>query len=105
MENTSGINPIEFNVLVLPDKVEEKTAGGIILPDTEVDRKRHQATEGTLIAVSPMAFNEDVFPPEMTKPAPGARVALALHSGAFMKGRDGKEYRLVKDKDIVALMG
>ena len=38
MENTSGISPIEFNVLVLPDEVQKTTQGGLHLPDMEVDR-------------------------------------------------------------------
>lgn len=104
MENESGLVPMEFNILVLPDPVEEKTAGGLILSEETIDRNKHQATRGTLIAASPMAFNDDVYPSDQPKPQAGQRVAVALHAGAFIKGMDGKEYRLVKDKDVVALI-
>lgn len=104
MQNTSGIRPIEFNVLLLPDEAEEVTKGGLVLPQSAVDRGKHAATKATIVACSPMAFNEDVFPQNMDRPAPGQRVIIAQHAGTFIKGDDGAEYRLVKDKDVVALM-
>jgi len=103
--NNSGLQPIEFNVLVLPDPVEEKTKGGLILSEDTIDRDKHRATRGTIVAVSPFAFNEDIYPPDMERPKAGQRVALALHAGAFVEGEDGEEYRMVKDKDITALIG
>ena len=57
-----------------------------------------------MVALSPMAFNEDIYPTDLPRPEPGQRVVLALHSGTFTKGKDGKEYRVVKDKDIVAMV-
>ncbi|NIP51714.1 hypothetical protein GWN42_07695, partial [candidate division KSB1 bacterium] len=33
LKNTSGIEPLEYKVLVLPDSIEKKTEGGIYLPD------------------------------------------------------------------------
>lgn len=105
MNNPSGIRPIEFNVLIKPDAVENKTAGGLYLSDETQDREKHKATRGTIVALSPMAFNEDVFPPDMEKPQPGQRVCIALHAGAFVEGMDGEQYRIVKDKDVTGLIG
>lgn len=104
MNNSSGIQPIEFNVLILPDAVSDKTEGGIFKPDTLVDQDKHRATQGTLVAMSPLAFNEDIWPSETARPEPGQRVSIALHAGHFQKGSDGVEYRLVKDKDVTALL-
>ena len=103
--NPSGINPLEFNVLIDPDKIEEKTAGGLYKPQDATEREKHQQTKGTIVALSPLAFNADIYPTDMPKPQPGQRVAIALHAGAFIKGADGKEYRMVKDKDITAMIG
>lgn len=100
--NTSGIIPMEFNVLIRPDPVEERTKGGLILSDETKDRQKHAATKGTILALSPLAFDDSVWPADAEKPKPGCRVLIAKHSGTFCEGVDGVEYRLVKDKDIVA---
>jgi co-chaperonin GroES (HSP10) len=104
MANSSGIIPLEFNVLIDPDKIEEKTAGGLYKPQDTAEREKHQQTKGTIVALSPLAFNADIYPTDMAKPQPGQRVAIALHAGAFIKGADGKEYRMVKDKDVTAMI-
>lgn len=102
--NTSGIQPAEFNVLIRPDPVEERTKGGLILSDETKDRQKHAATKGTIIALSPMAFDADVWPADQPRPEPGQRVLVAKHSGTFCEGMDAIEYRLVKDKDVVAMI-
>ena len=102
--NESGIEPIEYNVLIDQDAVETKTKGGLIKPDEILERDKHGQTRGTIIAVSPMAFSFDDWPDGVAKPQPGDKVAIAKHSGVFITGNDGKEYRVVKDKDIVAVI-
>lgn len=104
MENTSGFRPCEFNVLVLQDSTDAKTKFGLIKPDEVVEREKHGQTQGVLVALSPLAFNADIWPADMPRPEPGARVAFARHAGTFVTGVDGVEYRVVKDKDIVAVM-
>lgn len=104
MENTSGFNPVEFNVIVKQDDTEGKTKFGLIKPDEVVEREKHGQTQGVLVALSPLAFNSDIWPADMPRPEPGARVAFARHAGTFVNGLDGVEYRVVKDKDIVAVM-
>mgnify|MGYP003529486655 FL=1 len=105
MENMSGIRPVEFNVLIKQDDVAEKSKFGLIKPDEVVEREKHSQTRGVIVAVSPLAFNEDVWPQGMDRPGPGQRVAFAKHSGTFITGEDGTEYRVVKDKDVVAVIG
>lgn len=104
MQNTSGILPCEFNVVIKPDPVEERTKGGLILTADTQEREKHAATEGTIIGMSPMAFNADVWDQSTPKPEPGDRCLIARHAGTFAKGKDGEEYRIVKDKDVVALL-
>lgn len=97
------IVPLEFNVVIEQDPVEEKTKGGLLLTADAQDRGKHQATRGTIVSLSPLAFNEDIFPSWETRPEPGARVLFAQHAGMFVKD-GGKEYRIVKDRDIVAVL-
>lgn len=104
MKNESGIRPIEFNCVIAQDAISERTAGGLMKPQESLDRERFAQTKGTLIAASPMAFTYDEWPDGAQPPRPGARVIFARHSGVFVEGTDGKEYRVVKDKDIVAVM-
>lgn len=98
MTNTSGIRPINLNVLVLPDPVEEKQ-GSIVLPDEIKQKMQWAQTEGTLVALCPDAFRE-----MKSRPKPGTRVAFARHNGSNVKGKDGQEYRLLKDVDITGLL-
>lgn len=104
MENTTGLSPCEFNVIVEQDAVEEKTKGGILLPDNEIERAKHRQTLGTIRAIAPLAFNEDVWPGGVERPQIGQRIAFALHAGTFINAPDGTEYRVIKDKDVVALI-
>lgn len=102
-ENTSGLVPVEFNCVFRPDKVEEKTSGGIIIVDTQRDREQYAAVEGVLVATSQFAFDYADGWVEGTKPKPGDRIAIAKYAGTLIKGKDGEEYRIIKDKDILAV--
>lgn len=104
MSNTSGLRPIEFNVVVKQDAVEDKTAGGLMKPLELVERERHAQTRGTIIAVSDFAFNEDIYPATHVRPRPGQRCVWARHAGVLTDGSDGEEYRVIKDKDVVAII-
>lgn len=104
--NLSGLLPMEFNVVVEMDPVEEKTAGGIIILDTKKDRDKLAADEGTLIAVSPLAFTYENWPADSRKPRPGDRVLFAQYSGRLWQpqGENGPSYRILKDQEIVAII-
>lgn len=102
--NQSGIAPTEFKCLVLPMVIDEKSKGGIILPDETKDRDQYAQMEGTLIAVSPLAFTYADWPDGAMPPKPGDRVLFAKYGGIVRKGKDGKDYRLVNDKDISGVL-
>lgn len=98
--NPSGITPIEYKVLVRPRKADERTKGGIMLPETVVEKDQHASMEGEVIAVSPLAFSyEDGAP----KAEPRDTVIFARYAGINVRGNDGADYRLMNDKDIVAV--
>lgn len=97
MTNTSGITPVDMRVLVKPDPVEEKTAGGIILADTTKEREKYAGTRATLIAAGPNAFKD--WGEGSAIPA-GSRVHYAQYSGARIKGEDGQDYVIMNDADL-----
>ena len=100
--NTSGIQPVEYKVLILPDEVESKTKGGIELPDEAVDARRRALSFGTLVARSPYAFG---FEANMVPIEPGTHVLYAKYAGGEIKGpADGITYRIMNDKDIMGII-
>ncbi len=92
-------------MLIEPKSVEAKSAGGIILPDDVKDRKEFAQQEGVIVAASPLAFSyasEEAW--DGQAPKVGERVSYAKYAGALIKGKDGKEYRVVNDKDLFAVL-
>ncbi len=103
MKNESGILPVEYRVLVLPDVVKERTQGGIILPDLNKEMQQWAQVKCTLAAVGGKAF-EDFTDDERSVLIPGARIYCRKYEGINILGADGKGYRLINDKDIGALV-
>lgn len=104
--NTTGIEPTEFNVLVRMEKAKEKTVGGIILPDEKKDRDQAMLQRGTMIAASPLAFTYDSWTDcEHLRPEVGDGVLISKGAGLYIPDLDdGETYRLLKDKDICAVI-
>lgn len=102
--NPTGLKPVEFNVLIEPKAVEAKI-GSIIIPDATKDSEKFAQIEGLLIASSPHAFSY-VTDEEWGdgKPKPGDKILYAKYAGVRVKGKDGKEYVIAKDKDVCALI-
>lgn len=103
MKNESGLIPVEFYCVVALDPTETKTAGGIILPDLIKEADKLACEEGTLVAASPLAFNYDNWPEGSRKPQDGDRVIFKRFAG-LLRERGGRAYRLINDKDIVAIV-
>lgn len=98
--NASGIIPLDVKVLVCPDVVQERTAGGVFLADTTREKEKYASVKATVTAVGASAFADwDSAEP---KPAPGDRVVIAQYAGINIKGDDAAEYRLCNDEDIIA---
>lgn len=101
--NRSGITPTEFKVLIEPKAVEVKTAGGIIIPETKQEHDKYAQIEGRIIAMSHLAFTYATAAEWGDKrPKPGDAILYAKYAGVRVKGKDGREYVLVNDKDICA---
>ncbi|AEA81119.1 heat shock protein 60 family co-chaperone GroES [Candidatus Pelagibacter sp. IMCC9063] len=91
--------PLHDRVLIESLESEEKTAGGIIIPDTAKEKPQ----EGKVIAVGPGAKSEDgkAIPMDVEV---GDRVLFGKWSGTEVKV-DGKEYSIMKESDIMGVVG
>jgi chaperonin GroES len=100
--NESGIIPTGGHVLVLADTVEEKTAGGIILPESTRDKDQAAATSGTVISIGASAWADidDGHPWASV----GDHVSYARYAGVVLKGKDEVDYILLNDNDILAVL-
>ena len=91
------VKPLADRVLVEVLEAEEKTKGGIILPDTAKEEK----TEGKVIAVGAgkMLESGKVQPVEVKK---GDRVLFGKYSGDDLV-IDGVKHKIVKESEILAV--
>ena len=89
--------PLHDRVLIKVLDSEEKTVGGIIIPDTAKEKPQ----EGEVVAVGPGAKNEDgkVAPMDVKV---GDVVLFGKWSGTEVK-IDGKEYSIMKEADIMGI--
>ena len=90
--------PLHDRVVVTRIDVEDKTAGGIIIPDTA----KEKPTEGEVIAVGPGGRDESgkLIPIGVKK---GDRVLFGKWSGTEVK-IDGVEYLIMKESDIMGVI-
>jgi co-chaperonin GroES (HSP10) len=99
------IKPTTFNVVVKLDPTEKVTKGGIIVIESVKEREELANEEGTLCAVSPLAFTY-ARPEEWgdaPKPKVGDRVLIKRYQG-ILREYDGVKYRIINDQDIVAVI-
>jgi len=77
---------------------EEKTAGGIVLPDTAKEKPQ----EGRVVAVGKGRYeNGQLIPMEVKE---GDRVIFSKYAGTEVKVGD-KEYLIMRESDILAIHG
>lgn len=90
--------PLHDRVVVRRIEGDEKTAGGIIIPDTAQEKP----IEGEVVAVGPGARNErgEVQPLDVKV---GDRVLFGKWSGTEVK-IDGEEYLIMKESDIMGVI-
>lgn len=103
--NPSGWEPLGDRVLIRPDQVAAKTAGGVELPDDIADRMTMAAEAGIIVAMGAGAFkyNADKITKFVgTPPKPGDRVSMGRYSGQLHMGHDGVKYRIVDSSELGA---
>jgi chaperonin GroES len=87
------IKPLADRVLVEPAPAEEKTAAGIIIPDTAKEKPQ----KGTVVAVGPGKKDEP-----MTVKV-GDNVLYGKYAGTELT-IDGSNYLIMRESDIVAIV-
>jgi chaperonin GroES len=95
----ANLRPLGDRIVVLPADRETVTPSGIVLPDTVKEKPQ----EGTVIAVGTGKLLEsgERVPPEIEK---GARVLYSKYSGTEFK-LDDKEYLILSERDVLAVIG
>ncbi len=98
MENTSGIHPRGRAVLIAPYEPELKKSL-IQLPDEVAKRDQMINQRAIVIEVGPSCWDDEPTP----RAFPGEKVLVTKFAGYMAEGpADGKQYRLVNDRDIFA---
>jgi chaperonin GroES len=93
-----NLKPLGDRIVVEPAEREERTASGIILPETAKEKPQ----EGTVLAVGPGRRDEEGkrIPMDIKK---GDRVLYAKYAGTEVKV-DDKKLLILKESDILALV-
>ena len=89
----SKVQPLADRVLVMPAAVEEKTAGGIIIPDTAKEKPQ----KGKVVAVG------SGKPDEPMTVKKGDTILYGKYSGTEISV-DGKELLIMRESDIFAVI-
>jgi len=92
------IKPLGDRIVVKPMEAEEKTKGGIILPDTA----KEKPVEGTIVAAGPGRKSDDGKIVAMEVKV-GEKILYGKYSGTEIT-IDGEEYLIMRESDIFAIV-
>ena len=93
-----GFRPLHDRVVIRRVEAEEKTSGGIIIPDTA----REKPMEGEVVAVGPGVRSDDGKLQPLDVKA-GDRVLFGKWSGTEVK-LDGEDLIIMKESDIMGVV-
>lgn len=93
------LRPLDDRIVVKVSQKEEKSVGGIVLPDTAKEKPQ----EGEVISVGPgrVLDNGSRLAPSVKV---GDKVIFAKYSGTEVK-IDGEEYLVMRETDVLAVRG
>lgn len=89
-----AIKPLADRVLIEPAAAEEKTIGGIIIPDTA----KEKPLQGKVVATGNGTKDEEMVVKE------GDTVLYGKYAGTELE-YDGKKYLVMRQSDILAILG
>jgi chaperonin GroES len=97
-ERSMKVRPLHDRLIVKRIDEEEKTAGGIIIPDTAKEKPQ----EGKVIAVGPGKVNEDgkITPLDVKK---GDKVLFSKYAGTEIQ-LEGVEHLIIREDDVLAVL-
>ena len=89
-----NIKPLADRVLILPAPAEEKTIGGIIIPDTA----KEKPLKGEVVAVGNGTKDEEMILKV------GDTVLYGKYAGTELD-MDGNKYLIMRQSDVLAVLG
>ena len=98
-KKTGNIRPIGDRVLVKRAEAEERTAGGILLPESAKDKPK----EGTVIAIGDGKTLDDGTKTTFTVKN-GDRILFSAYAGTEVKYQ-GEELLIMREEDILGIIG
>lgn len=93
-----NVKPTEDRVILKSMEAQEKTAGGIFIPDNAKEKPQ----KGEVVAVGPGKVNDKGQRNEMTLKT-GDKVLYGKYSGTEVT-IDGEEYLIVRESDVLAVI-
>jgi len=93
-----AVKPLDDRVLVKQSEAEEKTAGGIVLPDTAKEKPQR----GKIVATGPGKMLDSGKRAEMTLKK-GDEVYYGKYTGTEVK-IDGENYVILREADVLAVV-
>jgi chaperonin GroES len=92
------IRPLQDRILIKRVEEEQKTAGGIIIPDSAKEKPQ----EGRVVAVGNGKAGDDgkVRPLDVKK---GDRVLFSKYAGSEVK-LDGEEHMIIREEDVLGVL-
>ena len=96
--STTKVKPLDDRVVIKPMEAEERTAGGIVLPDTAKEKPQ----KGTIVATGPGRLLEDGSRGEMSVKV-GDVVYYGKYSGTEIEF-DGENYVVIRENDLLAVV-
>ncbi len=93
------IKPLADRIVVRPLEAEEKTKGGIVLPETAKEKPQ----EGKIVAVGrgKVLDNGHVQPLELKV---GDRILYGKYSGSEITTKEGEELLIMREEDVLAII-
>ena len=92
-----AIKPLEDRIVVQANAAEQKTASGLVIPDTAQEKPQ----EGTVVAVGPGRFDDGVRTPMDVKE--GDVVLYSKYGGTEVK-YNNEEYLVLSARDVLAII-
>ena len=92
------LRPLQDRVIVKQSEAEEKTASGIVLPDTA----KEKPTKGKVIAVGPGKLDDKGKPMEL-----GVRVGDTVYYGKYSGTDievDGQKFVILRESDVLGVL-
>jgi len=94
-----AIHPLRDQVVLKPLEAEEKTKGGIVLPDTA--KEKPQEAEVVAVGKGKMLDSGNLQPVEVKV---GDKVLYRKYSGTEINTKDGDELIIIGSDDIIAVI-